>query len=76
MQGSYSELVHSNKDFVEMMDALEMNHEAQKEEKRASEMSVRRPSEISCPRRSSMIRRISRLSTTSSVVREFLLIFI
>jgi len=55
-----------------MMDTLEMKHEAQKEEnaKRASEMSVARVSELSCPRKSSvLIRRISRLSTTSSVVR-------
>jgi hypothetical protein len=78
MQGSYNELVDSNQDFVEMMDTLEMNHhEAQENAKRASEMSIKRVSEISCPRKSSvLIRRISRLSSTSSVVRQFLLILI
>ncbi|XP_077262946.1 LOW QUALITY PROTEIN: ATP-binding cassette subfamily C member 4-like [Temnothorax americanus] len=60
MQGSYNELVKSNKDFIRMMDNL--SHEAQKKEediRRASEMSMRK---------TSIIRRASKLSTASSII--------
>lgn len=59
MQGNYNELVQSNKDFIEMLDSL--SHEAQKKEdgtRKVSEMSARKIS----------IRRVSRLSTSSSIV--------
>ncbi|KAL0104962.1 hypothetical protein PUN28_016536 [Cardiocondyla obscurior] len=61
MQGSYNELVESNKDFMQMLDIL--NNEAQKKEddaKRISEMS----------KRTSLIRRVSGLSTASSIVSD------
>lgn len=60
MQGSYNELVQSNKDFIGMLDNL--SHEAQKKEedtRRVSEMSIRKMS---------VIRRASGLSTTSSTI--------
>ncbi|XP_071557590.1 ATP-binding cassette subfamily C member 4-like [Temnothorax nylanderi] len=61
MQGSYNELVKSNKDFIRMMDNL--SHEAQKKEediRRASEMSMRK---------TSIMRRTSKLSTASSIIQ-------
>ncbi|KAL6254636.1 hypothetical protein P5V15_013943 [Pogonomyrmex californicus] len=64
MQGSYNELVRSNKDFIQMMDSLAMNHEAQKKEdeaRRASEMSM-------SVKKTSIMRRASGLSIASSVV--------
>lgn len=65
MQGSYEELVESNKDFIEMMNDLTANHETQKKEenaRRISEMSLKnmsskRPSEVSIA--SSIIVRLS-----------------
>jgi len=64
MQGSYNEL-ESNKDFIGMMDNL--SHEAQKKEE-----DMRRTSEMST-RRTTITKRISRLSIASStVVRLFL----
>ncbi|XP_018392357.1 PREDICTED: multidrug resistance-associated protein 4-like [Cyphomyrmex costatus] len=59
MQGNYNELIKSNKDFIEMLDNL--NNQAQRKEedmKRASETS----------RRITVTRRVSRLSTTSSII--------
>lgn len=66
MQGSYSELVHSNKDFIRMLDNL--SHE--KEEKKKEE-DTRRASEMSM-RKISIMRRASGLSTASSIVVRFL----
>ncbi|XP_011877750.1 PREDICTED: multidrug resistance-associated protein 4-like isoform X2 [Vollenhovia emeryi] len=62
MQGSYTELVQSNRDFIRMLDNL--SHEAQKKEedmRRASEMSMKRIS---------IMRRASGLSVASSTVSE------
>ncbi|XP_073368124.1 LOW QUALITY PROTEIN: multidrug resistance-associated protein 4 [Mycetomoellerius zeteki] len=59
MQGSYNEIVKSNKNFIGMMDNL--NHEAQKKEEE-----MRRTSEMS--RRITITRRISKLSIASSII--------
>ncbi|RLU20387.1 hypothetical protein DMN91_006996 [Ooceraea biroi] len=59
-QGSYNELVKSDQDFIEMIHILD--HQAQKREE-----NVRRTSEMSSARKnSSLIRRVSQLSTASS----------
>lgn len=62
MQGSYKELVESNKDFIEMMNNLATSHETQKKEENA-----RRISEMSS-RNISIFRRPSQLSIASSIV--------
>lgn len=60
MQGSYNELVESNKDFIEMMASL--SDRAQKKEEEA-----RRITQISM-RKASLVKRLSVISTTSSIV--------
>lgn len=65
MQGSYNELVQSNKDFIEMLDNL--NHEAQKKEEETRKMSEK------STRRMSVMRRVSGLSTSSSMMVRWLL---
>lgn len=61
MQGNYSELAKSNKDFMEMIDNLATSHQEQKKEEEA-----RRISEIS-NRKQMMLRRPSALSAASSI---------
>ncbi|XP_012230272.1 ATP-binding cassette subfamily C member 4-like [Linepithema humile] len=63
MQGEYSELVESNKDFIQMMDSLETSHEQKKEE------NARKVSEMS-KRISILTRRTSTLSIASSTYSE------
>ncbi|KYN05541.1 Multidrug resistance-associated protein 4 [Cyphomyrmex costatus] len=59
MQGSYNEIVKSNKSFIGMMDNL--SHEAQEKQEE-----MRRASEMS--RRITVTRRVSKLSTASSAI--------
>lgn len=77
MQGSYNELVQSNKDFIQMMDSL--SHEAQKKEENArktSQMSTTLNGSSTNNKRLSVMRRPSGLSVTSSIaVRQLLLKF-
>ncbi|XP_029164634.1 multidrug resistance-associated protein 4-like isoform X2 [Nylanderia fulva] len=61
MQGSYKDLVESNKDFIEMMDNLAASHETQKQEDNARRISEMSSSNV-------IFRRPSQLSVTSSVV--------
>jgi len=59
MQGSYNEIVKSNKNFIGMMDNF--NNEAQRKENE-----MRRASEMS--RRITITRRVSKLSIASSII--------
>jgi len=58
MQGNYNELVQSNKDFIGMLDNLNQAQGKEENMRRALEMS----------KRITITRRISRLSTISSII--------
>lgn len=68
MQGSYKELVESNKDFIEMMNDLTVNHETQKKEENA-----RKISEMSL-KNMPICKRLSEVSMASSVIVRLLLV--
>ncbi|XP_050461230.1 ATP-binding cassette sub-family C member 4-like isoform X2 [Cataglyphis hispanica] len=61
-QGSYNELVESNKDFVERMNELTTSHETQKKEENAKRISEMSSKNIS------VFRRISEMTIASSIV--------